>query len=229
MTFVAWGVHLFTAIGAVLALLALLAIEGRQPEMALLWLFLALVVDGVDGMLARAAKVRQRLPRIDGDALDLVVDYLTYVLVPVWFLLRGRYLPEALALPLGAAILVSSLYVFARRDMKTDDGYFRGFPALWNVVAFYLFVLQPAQAVNAAVVIAFVLMTFAPVHVLHPFRARDYGPLPAALAIMWTASTAALLLSLERPWWLALVSVSLGSAGVLIGLGLRRSARGEAQ
>lgn len=227
MIALAWGVHLFTATGAVLALLALLAIERGQSEMALFWLFVALVIDGVDGMLARAAKVRERVQRIDGDALDLVVDYLTYVLVPVWFMLRGGYLPVGVELSLGAAILVSSLYVFARRDMKTDDGYFRGFPALWNVVAFYFFVLRPTGTDNAAVVMAFVLMTFAPVHVVHPFRTRDYGALPAVLAVAWTASTAALLLPLEQPFRSILMWVSLASAGLLIALGLVRTVRGK--
>ena len=229
MIALAWGVHLFTAMGAVLALLALLAIERGQPEMALLWLFVALAIDGVDGMLARAANVRERVPRIDGDALDLVIDYLTYVLVPIWFMLRGGYLPDALALPLGAAILVSSLYVFARRDMKTDDGYFRGFPALWNIIALYLFLLRPTPPANAAVIIGFVLMTFAPVHVIHPFRARDYAPMPPVLAIVWSAATAALLLPLDELLRSVLMGVSLGSAGVLIGLGLLRTVRGAAQ
>ena len=124
----AWGVHLFTSLGVVLGLLALVAIERGEPREALLWLLLALLVDGVDGTLARAAKVQERLPRIDGAALDLIIDYLNYVFIPVLLIWHGRYLPDQLALPLSAAILVSSLYVFARRDMKTDDGYFRGFP-----------------------------------------------------------------------------------------------------
>ncbi len=222
----AWGVHLFTAAGAVVALLALLAIEHRQPGCALMWLFVALVIDGFDGMLARAAKVRERLPRIDGEALDLVVDYLTYVLVPVWFILQGGYLPPPLALPIGAAILVSSLYVFARRDMKTEDGYFRGFPALWNVIAFYFFVIRPDAPMAAAVTIAFVAMTFAPVHVAHPFRVRDYGAWLPLLAMLWTAATAALLLPLEPGARSTLLLVSVTAAIVLIGLGLLRTARG---
>ncbi len=223
---VAWAVHAFTASGAVLALLALSAIDGGRWSEAMLWLFAALVIDGVDGMFARAAKVRERVPRIDGDVLDLVVDYLTYVLVPVCFMLKGGYLPAAFELPLGAAILLSSLYVFARRDMKTDDGYFRGFPALWNVVAFYLFALQPTRPANAAIVVVFVLMTFAPAHVVHPFRARDYGVVPAALAIVWTVSTAALLLPLEAAVRSLTVLVSVSSALLLIGIGLLRTLRG---
>ncbi len=223
----AWGVHLFTSLGVVVAFIALLAIERGEQREALLWLFLALFIDGIDGTLARAAQVRERLPRIDGEALDLVIDYLTYVFLPVLFTWRGGYLPEALAMPLCAAILSSSLYVFARRDMKTNDGYFRGFPALWNVVAFYFFVLQSDQPVNAAVVAILLIMTFAPVHVVHPFRVREYRPLLAGLAMLWALATPALLVpSLSEAMRTALAAVSLGSALVLIASGLLRTARG---
>lgn len=226
-TAAAWSVHLLTSTGVVVALLALLAVEREQWREALLWLFAALVIDGVDGTLARAARVRERLPRIDGDALDLVVDYLTYVLVPVLFLMGGGYLPNPLELPLAAAILISSLYVFARRDMKTDDGYFRGFPALWNVVAFYFFVTAPDPAVGAVIVAVLVVMTFAPVHVVHPFRVRDYGWALAALAILWGASTAALVVPGLGAFAAVLTAVSLGSAAVLIAMGLLRTVRGS--
>jgi phosphatidylcholine synthase len=223
----AWAVHLLTATSAIFALLALAAIERERGFEALLWLFAALVVDGVDGTLARAAKVRARLPSIDGDALDLVVDYLTYVFVPAVFIWRGNYLPDSLALPLTAAILVSSLYVFARRDMKTEDGYFRGFPALWNIIAFYFFVAPLSQEIAAAVVVMFTLMTFAPVHAVHPFRVRDYGWILPGLAIVWAAITAALLL----PNWSSeaetvLLTLSLAAAAVLVAMGFWRTFRG---
>ena len=224
----AWAVHAFTAVGTVLAFLALLAVERQAWAEALLWLFAALVVDGVDGALARAARVRERLPRIDGDALDLVIDYLTYVFVPALFLWRGGYLPPSLALPLCAGILISSLYVFARRDMKTDDGYFRGFPALWNVVAFYLFVTAPDPLVSAGAVAVLIIMTFAPVHVVHPFRVRDYGRVLPALAVIWAISTVSLVLPSTsfRP---VLLATSLAAAGLLLAMGLRRTARGASR
>jgi phosphatidylcholine synthase len=225
----AWGVHLFTSLGVVVAFLALLAIIRDAPGEALLWLCLAMIIDGIDGSLARAARVRDRLPRIDGEALDLVIDYLTYVFLPVLLIWRGDYLPETLALPLCAAVLSSSLYVFARRDMKTDDGYFRGFPALWNVIAFYFFVLEPGPAVSALVVAALVVMTFAPVHVAHPFRARDYRPLFAALTLVWTVATPALLIPGVGDTLRSVLAVaSVGSAAVIIALGLLRTARGPA-
>ena len=222
----AWAVHLLTASGAALALLALDAVFRSAFREALLWLFAALVVDGVDGTLARSAKVAERIPRIDGGALDLVIDYLTYVVIPALIVGRVGVLPGALALPLTAAILMSSLYVFARRDMKTVDGYFRGFPALWNVVALYFVVAPPAPAVATAVIGLLVLLTFAPVHVPHPFRAPDYGKWLPAAALVWAASSSALLLPVAVAMQPYLLAVSLGSAAIIVSMGLIRSLRG---
>ena len=222
----AWLVHGFSASGAVLALLALLAIEQQRWTLALAWLAISGIVDGIDGTLARWARVKERVPRINGDSLDLVIDYLTYVFVPALFIWRAELVPAELAPWLAAAILVSSLYVFARTDMKTADGYFRGFPALWSVVAFYLFVLQPGPVVGAAVVVVLVAATFAPIHFVHPFRVRDYGAWLPALAIVWALATCALL----WPDWSesvrgAIAIISVATAAALLALGLLRSAR----
>jgi phosphatidylcholine synthase len=225
----AWAVHLFTASGVVLALLGIAAVERGDWREALFWMLIALVVDGVDGTLARAVRIGERLPRIDGAALDLIIDYLNYVLIPALLILRAEMLPPAIAFPLAAAILVSSLYVFARRDMKTDDGYFRGFPALWNVVVVYL-VLVPVQPwVAAAIVVALVVLTFAPILVVHPFRARDSKRVAPAAAVLWALSTAVLALS-ERadPWTPVTLAVSLVSLAVLTAVGVVRTVRGPA-
>lgn len=223
----AWSVHAFTASGAVLALLALLAVERGAFAEALLWLFAALVVDGIDGTFARAARVKERAPRIDGDVLDLVIDYLTYVFVPTLFLWRAGLVPMDLALPLAALIQLSSLYVFARRDMKTSDGYFRGFPALWNVIALYLYAISAAPWSGAIVVLVFAALSFAPVHVVHPFRVRDYGRWLPVIAIVWGIATLALLVpGLAEGARSALLLVSISASLVLIGLGLMRTMRG---
>jgi phosphatidylcholine synthase len=224
----AWSVHAFTASGAVLALLALLAVERGAFSEALLWLFAALVVDGIDGTFARAARVKERAPRIDGDVLDLVIDYLTYVFVPTLFLWRAELVPGDYALPLGALIQLSSLYVFARRDMKTDDGYFQGFPALWNVIALYLYAISAAPSSGAIVVLAFVALSFAPVHVVHPFRVRDYGRWLPILALLWAVATLLLLVpGLGDQARSALLVLSLAASAVLIALGLLRTVRGR--
>jgi phosphatidylcholine synthase len=223
----AWLVHLFTATGAVLAFLALRSVEARNWDLALLWLLVALAVDGVDGSLARWAHVKTRAPRIDGDTADLIIDYLNYVFVPALLIVHAGLVPAAAAPWLAGLILISALYNFTRRDLKTEDNYFRGFPALWNVVAFYLLVARPGPGWGAAAVLFFALLTFAPVHFVHPFRVRDYGRWLPALALSWAAATLALL----WPGWGAsargaLVAVSLAAAATMVALGLLRTARG---
>lgn len=222
----AWSVHLFTATGVVLALLALDATYRGDWGVALLWLLAALAVDGIDGSLARLARVKEVVPRIDGDAFDLIVDYLNYVFVPALFIARCGVVPAPLALPLAAAILLSSVYVFVRRDMKTPDNYFRGFPALWNVVALYLFAVQPDPETGAGIVILFVILTFAPIRFVHPFRVTDWQPWLKLVALAWAAATLALL----WPGWSdgaarAWLAASLALAAILFALGLVRSLR----
>ena len=223
----AWGVHAFTASGAVLALLALLAIEERNFGLALLWLLGALAVDGIDGSLARMAHVKRHAPNIDGETLDLIIDYLNYVFIPTLFIIRAELVPPDLALWLAGAIQLSSLYLFTRRDMKSADNYFLGFPALWNVVAFYLFVTQAHPTVGAVAIALFAALTFAPVHFVHPFRVREFQPWPPILATLWTVATVALLWpgwsEGARQAWLA---CSLASGAILLGLGLLRTVRG---
>lgn len=224
-----WAVHAFTATGAVLALLALAAVEGGRWREALLWLLAALVVDGIDGTLARKARVAERLPRIDGSALDLVVDYLTYVFVPAWFLLKLGAFPASAALPLAMLILLSSLYTFARRDMKTEDGYFRGFPALWNIVALYIYAAAAPQWLAAAIVLVLAVLTFAPVHAVHPLRVRDYGYWLLGVSVMWMVATLALFLPLSREVRTAALATSLATAVILVAMGFARTVRGAGQ
>ncbi|HEX8526452.1 CDP-alcohol phosphatidyltransferase family protein [Allosphingosinicella sp.] len=223
----AWLVHALTASGAVFGLLALAATERGDIRAALLWLFAALVIDGVDGWLARRARVKLLAPRIDGAALDLIVDYLNYVFVPTLIIWRAGLVPEPLALPLAALIQLSSLYHFARTDMKGTDNYFMGFPALWNMVAFYLVVAQLGRSAGAAIVLLLVAMTFAPVHFVHPFRVTDYGLWLPLIAVLWALATLALL----WPDWSpaardGLLGLSLGAAAILLAMGLLRSLRG---
>jgi phosphatidylcholine synthase len=220
----AWAVHLLTASGAVWALLALNALWRDDWREALFWLFIALVIDGLDGTLARAVQVGEYAPRVDGASLDLIVDYLNYVLVPTMLIWRSELLPENLALPLSALILISSLYVFARRDMKTADGYFRGFPALWNVVAAYLLLTNPDDWVCAAVVIILVLASFARILVVHPFRTRDFPVAAPTLAIGWVLLTLALLLpNLAGSARTLLLAGSIACLSGLALMGVRRS------
>lgn len=224
----AWSVHAFTSAGGVLALLALDAIHHERWTLAILWLLLALAIDGVDGTLARAAHTKTVLPRIDGEALDLIIDYLNYVFIPALLMWRAGVLPQGWGLELSALILLSSLYVFVRRDMKTDDGYFRGFPAVWNVVALYLFLLRPEPAVTASAILLLCAASFAPVHFVHPFRVTDYRPLLLGLSAAWAVATLGLLVTGgSGSAGTAMLIVSLATAAGLVALGLLRSVRGR--
>ncbi len=127
------------------------------------------------------------MPRFSGDTLDLVVDFLGYVLVPSLAIATGGLLPPSLALAAAAAILISSAIYFADTRMKTEHWYFRGFPAVWNLIAFYLFLLRPDPYVALAIVAAFVALTFMPVLFIHPLRVKRLRPLNIALTGIWAA------------------------------------------
>jgi len=183
----AFAVHVFTACGAACALLALVAAVRADWAEMFIWLGVALVIDGADGSVARRLRTAQVLPRWSGDILDLVVDILNYVFVPAYALTSSALLPPRLAIILGIVVVVTGSLYFADRLMKTSDHYFRGFPALWNVAAFYLFLLQPAPWLGAIVVAGLAALTFVPFHVLHPVRLERWRWLTAAALALWTA------------------------------------------
>jgi len=216
----AFFVHVFTASGTALALLALIAAVNSHWQAMFVCLGAALVVDGVDGAMARRLKVAELLPRWSGDVLDLVVDFLTYVFVPAYAIVAGGLLPQPLAIPAGIIIVVTGALYFADREMKTGDNYFRGFPALWNLVAFYLFVLRPTPWIAAVTVAVFAVLTFAPFKFVHPVRVRRFRLVNIAAVVGWAAlAFIAVIRDLAPGPWIA--------AGLLI-VGLYISAVGIA-
>src|SRR4051812_44733347 len=168
----AWAVHAFTASGVAFGLMALIRVIEGNAEATLLWLGAALVVDGLDGFFARKVGVKEVLPHFDGAILDLVIDYLNYVVVPAIFLYRFGLLPDRLGIAGAVFILLTSLYCFSNVNMKSGDNYFVGFPAIWNVLALYLFVAQFNTTINAMIVAVIGVLTFTTVKFLHPFRVR---------------------------------------------------------
>src|SRR5438552_11663270 len=166
----AFSVHIFTALGAGLALIAMLEAVREHWAAMFAWLGVALVVDAIDGPIARRLDVVRVQPNWSGEVLDLVVDFVTYVFVPAYAITAsGMLLPVAAPL-LGIGIVVSSALYFADRRMKASDNHFRGFPALWNVAAFYLFLLHLPPALSSLGIAVLIALTFAPFHVLHPIR-----------------------------------------------------------
>ena len=183
----AWAVHGLTACGAALALMALIFATGGHWEAMFFCLGLALIVDGVDGPLAREFRVAEVLPRWSGDTLDLVVDFVTYVFVPAYAIAASGLMPEFFAIPAGMIVVVTGAIYFADRRMKTEDNYFRGFPAVWNLAAFYLYVLQPPEWIAAAGVVALAVVSFMPIRFLHPLRVRQWRWLNIVLLALWAA------------------------------------------
>ena len=179
----AFSVHLLTAAGAGLALMALFAAaQGRWSAM-FGWLGVALVVDAIDGPIARRIRVREVLPHWSGDTLDLVVDFTTYVFVPAYAIGTSGLIVPSLASPLGFAIVVSGALYFADLRMKTDDNHFRGFPTLWNAAAFYLFLLKPSPWIATGMMSLLVIATFLPFHALHPVRVQRWRMFNLAIVI----------------------------------------------
>jgi phosphatidylcholine synthase len=181
----AFLVHVLTACGAALALLALIAAARADWAAMFVALGIALIVDAIDGPLARRLNVAQILPRWSGATLDLVVDFVTYVFVPAYAIAASGLLPPILAVPAGAAIAISGALYFSDLEMKTDDNYFRGFPGVWNLMAFYLLLLQPASWIAATAVGLFVALTFLPLRFVHPFRVAWLRPLSISLLVLW--------------------------------------------
>jgi phosphatidylcholine synthase len=211
-----------TASGAVLALLALRAVHDGDWQMMFVWLGAALIVDAVDGPLARLLAVKTVLPRFSGERLDLIVDYLTYVAVPAYALTEAPLLPEAARLPAAAAILLSSLFHVADRNSKTEEGYFVGFPAIWSVVLLYLFVLGLSPGVSLAIVAILVLLTFVPILAVHPFRVARLRPFTCLVTALWAgAAVAAIANPFPSPLWVQ--ALLLSTAVYLAGLGLYRA------
>ena len=181
----AFAVHVLTSLGAVLALLAVQAVMAANWEMVFFWLGIAMIVDGIDGPIARAVGVTVRLPRFSGERIDLVVDYLTYVFVPVMALLEAERLPAPVAMPLATAILLSSLFHFADVASKSADMAFVGFPALWNIVAFYIFAVDVGPQAATVLILLAVALTFVPLHWVHPVRVIPLRAVTLALTVVW--------------------------------------------
>jgi phosphatidylcholine synthase len=189
------SVHVLTALGAVCGLFALLAAISWQNELAFLWLGIAFFIDGIDGYFARRFEVKTVLPNVSGETIDLCVDYVTYVFVPTLLLLLSGQLAGIWGLVLAGLICVTSLYHFADEGSKSDDNCFVGFPAIWNIVAFYIFALSPSVWVSSALIVACAGLTFVPWKWVHPMRVVAWRGVTLALTMLWGVVSAWVL------WW----------------------------
>lgn len=199
----AWGVHLFTASGAVFCLLAMNAGAGQSWREAFAWLTLAVFIDAVDGFLARSARVKKVLPQFDGALLDNLIDYASYVLVPAFLLFRAELLPAAFSFWGAAAIVLASAYQFCQADAKTADHYFKGFPSYWNVTVLYLLALGLDPRANLAIVAVLIILVFVPIRYVYPSRTPQFQTWTLTLGALWALSVIAIVWQLlAPPQWL---------------------------
>lgn len=218
--------HIFTASGIVVGMLALDAVLAGRPRQAIMLLIATVIIDGVDGPMARVWDVKERVPRIDGYVLDLVIDFVTCVVVPAAFLHQFGLLPGRHgSLVLLSLIVSTSAIWFSRTDMMTGDHWFRGFPAMWNLVAPTLFLLHAQRMVSAIVVVALSIASLTDLEFPHPLRVTDRRGVTIAATTLWLVAIVAMTVTgpvtdAGPPWW-QVVAILAGPA-YFIGLTLSR-------
>ena len=221
----AWAVHLYTALSAPLGVWAVFAIFAGDFRTAWLLLYLTIFLDSTDGMLARRVRVSEVLPNVDGRRLDDIVDYFTWVIVPVILFVQAGLLPAWAA----AAPLLASCYGFAQADAKTDDDYFLGFPSYWSLLGFYLYAFDTPVAFNTALILFFSLMVFVPIRYPYPTKTRQLRTLTLVLgAVTGIAMTAVIWLLPSPPRWLAWATLAYPTYYIILTFGLWWRRRGAA-
>ena len=204
----AWLVHMYTGLGAVLAFVAGYGIIHGNDRLALGALFIATLVDATDGVLARAARVKQVLPHIDGGHIDDIVDYMTFVLLPMLLLEAAGGLYFAMTFPVVAIVLLSSLYGFIAPDAKTDDHFFTGFPSYWNIVVLYLLLFRVPPGVNALVLLVLSALVFVRIGWVYPSRTATLQRTTVVLGGIWTLLIGAIIWMWPGPpRWMAIASL----------------------
>lgn len=207
----AFSVHILTASGSFLAFLGVVAAAEHRFVDMFWWLGLALLVDGIDGPIARRVRVKEVLPNWSGDTLDNIIDYVTYVLLPAFALYQSGMIGEPWSFVAAAMMVVSSAIYYADMGMKTDEYFFSGFPVVWNMVVFTLFVIDASDVTAMILVAVSVVLTFLPINFLHPVRVKRLRQLNLAIFFAWSALGGyALLLHFATPNWLVVVFVATG-------------------
>ena len=179
-----------------------------------LWLGLALFVDGIDGPIARKLEVKYVLPNWSGELLDNIIDYVTYVLIPAFALYQSGFMGHGLSFLSGAIIVISSAIYYADTGMKTNENFFKGFPVVWNMVVFTLFIVGPGEWTAFAVVVVSAILSFIPLNFLHPVRVVRLRPLNLTIFLLWCAfGVAGILYQMDAPLW---VRVGISVTGIYL-------------
>ena len=191
----AWAVHAFTALGVIIGYVGLNSVIEGHARAAILWLVAALVVDGIDGPLARKLDVRARIPTLDGNSLDLIIDYFTCTIVPVAFLYRFDFLPAHTVGPVGFTMLFVGALWMARTDQETAEGWFNGFPAEFNMIIPTLFLIRVNSWISLVVCVLFCVLTLSRVQFAHPVSVRENRHISLPMMVLWLAAMVSLAIA----------------------------------
>ena len=187
--FFCWALHLLTSFGIICSFFALKNIIDGEIFKAFMWLGLGLFIDGIDGTIARFLKVSVKLPHIDGFMLDSLIDYINYIFIPAFMLHHLRILPEIMDTIIPATIMVISVISYSNKNTKTDENYYIGFPAIWNVVVLYLVILDLSIQVNTGILIFLIILKIIPIRFVHPFRTKKFKKLTLVISLSWFVFT----------------------------------------
>ncbi len=178
-------VHLLTGFGIVAGFFALIAVMNNNQKEAFLWLGLAFLLDSIDGTLARKFNVKKNLPNIDGKMLDSIIDFFNYVIIPSIMIYWFRYVPDQFILLIPAILIFISIFSYVNLNILTNDNYYNGFPAIWNVIVLYFYIFGTSQNINLIFLIVLIFLKFSPLKCIHPLRVKKFKSLSIFFAFIW--------------------------------------------
>ena len=178
-------IHLLTGFGIIAGFFALIAVMNSNQKEAFLWLGLAFLIDSVDGTLARKFNVKKNLPNIDGKMLDSIIDFFNYVIIPSIMIYWFRYVPDQFIILIPAILIFISIYSYVNLKILTNDNYYNGFPAIWNIVVLYFYIFGTSQNINFIFLVLLIILKFSPLKCIHPLRVKKFKTLSIFFAIVW--------------------------------------------
>ena len=187
-------VHLLTGFGIIAGFFSLISVLNNNQKDAFLWLGLAFLIDSIDGTLARKFDVKKNLPNIDGKMLDSIIDFFNYVIIPSIMIYWFNYVPDQFIVLIPVILIFISIFSYVNLNILTNDNYYNGFPAIWNVIVLYFYIFGTSQNVNLILLTLLIFLKFSPLKCIHPLRVKRFKNLSIIFAIIWFLTSALLIL-----------------------------------
>ena len=187
-------VHFLTGCGILAGFFSLIAVLNNNQKEAFIWLGVAFLIDSIDGTLARKFNVKKNFPHIDGKMLDSIIDFFNYVIIPSIMIYWFKYVPDQFIIIIPSILIFISIYSYVNLNVLTNDNYYNGFPAIWNVVVLYFYIFGSSQMINFIILTLLILLKFSPLKCIHPLRVNKLKYLSIFFTILWFLMSALLIL-----------------------------------